>query len=124
MGDRALAPRGDPGVADDELLEPLSRIANRPDGYHHLVAYPIEAERHDLEEQRFLAVVIVVQTRLGQSERPRNIADRGRIEAAIPEDLRGGAADFGAPGVRSGGRGASLTSHRVSRCIMRRPTGR
>src|SRR5262249_15173971 len=74
-------------------------------------------------EQRLFAVVIVIKARLGEPEGARYVADRGGVEAAIPEDLGRGAADFGPPGVRPGGRGASLTAHRVSRGIMR-PTDR
>jgi hypothetical protein len=51
-------------MTDHEVAETRRRIAHLPRGLCDLVADRIEAERQDLEEQRFLAGEVVVEARL------------------------------------------------------------
>src|SRR5207248_10847042 len=51
----------------------------------------------DLVEQRLLALEVVIQAGLGQTKRTRHVAHGGGVEAAVPKQLRGGAAHVGPP---------------------------
>ena len=111
MRNGALTSCRDSRVAHDQLAQPILGIADRAYRHHHLVAHTVEAERHDLEEERLFAVEVVIEARLRQSERARDIADRRRIESPVAKDLRGGAADLRAARVEPRHRRGAARGH-------------
>src|SRR5213592_4079232 len=100
MRDGALPPGRDPGVAHDQLSQPFFGIADAANRHDDFVADAFETKRHDLEQQRLLAFEVVIQAGLGQTERARDVADRGGVEPARPERLRRRTAHRGAAAVR------------------------
>src|SRR5262245_42787970 len=106
MCDRAAALRGDAGMTHHDLVQPLLGIVDGADRVADLVAHAIQPVPHDLEARRFFSLAVVIQPRLGHAKGARDVADRGGVEAAVPEELRGSAADFRAASGKRGRQGA------------------
>src|SRR4029450_10301243 len=112
------AARRDARVAQDDLPQALFGIADGARREHHLVADALQTVGHDLEEQRFLAVEVVVEAGLGHTQGAGHVADRRGVVAAVAEDLGSRPADFHAAGLR-GRRECAHSRHAVQAYTLR-----
>src|SRR5262249_46021548 len=90
------------------------------------VAHLVEAEHHDLEEERFLALEMVVEAGLRQAERAGDVADRRGVVAAVAKQLGDSSIHGGTPRVGPVHRRQSLSRHLQWRHYgaVYRPVGR
>src|SRR5262249_14097172 len=93
----------DARVPQHALTQPLLGIRDDADRQDDLVADALEAVGHDLEEQRFLAVEVMVEAGLRHPQCARDVADGGGVVAAVAKNLCGGPADLDASRLRGGG---------------------
>ena len=96
--DGALGARDDARVLHEHLAQARFGIADASRRAHDFVFHALHAEGHDLEEHRLFAGEVVIQTSLGHPQGAGDVADCSGVEAAIAENPRSRAADFGPPG--------------------------
>src|SRR5262245_6419972 len=111
MGDGAMAARDDAPVAEHQLPQALLGIADAAHRHEDLVAHLVQAEHHDLEEQRFLALEMMIEPGLCQPEGAGDVADRRGVVAAVAKQLRHRSIHRGTPRIGFARRRQSLSRH-------------